>query len=104
MQQYAAGYGAARADGSAADLGATSAQVAIAWTRSRSPVICPVIGARRLDQLLDNLGAADLVLPAEAAERLDAATRIDLGFPADFIAGNTQWVFGAAAIDAQASR
>ena len=49
----------------AAELGATAAQVAIAWTRARSPVIHPIIGARRLDQILDNLGAADLDLPAE---------------------------------------
>ena len=40
------------------------------------------------------LRAADLVLPAEAAERLDAATRIDLGFPAAFIRDNTAWVLG----------
>jgi len=83
----------------AADLGATPAQVAIAWTGSRSPSICPIVGARRLDQLLDNLRAADLVLPAEALERLDAATRIDLGFPTEFIRDNTTWVFGAAAVD-----
>jgi aryl-alcohol dehydrogenase-like predicted oxidoreductase len=88
----------------AAGLGATPAQVAIAWTRSRSPVICPIIGARRLDQLRDNLRAADLVLPAEAAERLDEATRIDLGFPAGFIRDNTAWVFGAAALTAPGRR
>jgi aryl-alcohol dehydrogenase-like predicted oxidoreductase len=94
-QQYAV---AAVVKEVAAGLGATPAQVAIAWTRSRSPVIRPIIGARRLDQLRDNLSAAELVLPAEAAERLDAATRIDLGFPAAFIRDNTAWVFGAAAV------
>ncbi len=79
-------------------LGATPAQVAIAWTRARSPAIHPIIGARRLDQLLDNLGAADLELPAEAVARLDAATELDLGFPATFISDNSPWVFGAAAL------
>jgi len=97
-QQYAV---AAVVKEVAAGLGATPAQVAIAWTRSRSPVICPIVGARRLDQLQDNLAAADLVLSAEAAERLDAATRIDLGFPAAFIRDNTAWVLGAAALDAR---
>jgi aryl-alcohol dehydrogenase-like predicted oxidoreductase len=81
----------------AAELGATPAQVAIAWTRARSPVIHPIIGARRLDQLLDNLGAADLDLPAETVSRLDTQTRIDLGFPAAFIRDTSPWVFGAAA-------
>ncbi len=80
------------------DLGATPAQVAIAWTRARSPAIHPAIGARRLDQLLDNLGAAELDLPAEALARLDAATGIDLGFPATFIRETSPWVFGAAAL------
>jgi aryl-alcohol dehydrogenase-like predicted oxidoreductase len=82
----------------AADLGASPAQVAIAWTRARSAAICPIIGARRVSQLLDNLGAADLDLPAEAVARLDAAAEPDLGFPAAFIRDNSHWVFGAAAL------
>ena len=80
------------------DLGATPAQAAIAWTRARSPAVHPIIGARRLDQLLDNLGAAELRLPAEALARLEAATGIDLGFPATFIRETSPWVFGAAAL------
>jgi aryl-alcohol dehydrogenase-like predicted oxidoreductase len=82
----------------AGDLGVTPAQVAIAWTRARSSAVHPIIGARRLDQLLDNLGAADLGLPAEALARLDAASGIDLGFPATFIRETSPWVFGAAAL------
>lgn len=42
------------------ELGATPSQVAIAWTRTRSHHIHPIIGARRLDQLLDNVGVLDL--------------------------------------------
>jgi aryl-alcohol dehydrogenase-like predicted oxidoreductase len=80
------------------ELGATPAQVAIAWTRSRSPAVHPIIGARRLSQVKDNLGAAGLELPAAALARLDAATEIDLGFPATFIRDTTAWVFGAAAL------
>jgi hypothetical protein len=53
-------------------------QVAIAWTRSRSPAIIPIIGARRLDQLLDNLGAAS----PRTARRRDHTSRLhDLGGP-----------------------
>jgi Aldo/keto reductase family len=91
----------ARAVQSAADdLGATASQVAIAWTRARSPAIHPIIGALRLAQLQDNLGAAQLGLPPEIVARLDAAAGIDLGFPATFIQDNTPWVFGAAALPA----
>jgi aryl-alcohol dehydrogenase-like predicted oxidoreductase len=82
----------------AGGLGATPAQVAIAWTRSRSPAVIPVIGPRRLDQLLDNLGAASLELPADAITCLDSATPVDPGFPSAFIRDNIPWVFGAAAL------
>jgi aryl-alcohol dehydrogenase-like predicted oxidoreductase len=80
----------------AGELGVTAAQVAIAWTRARSPAIHPIIGARRADQLLDNLRAADLELPHEAIAQLDRATELDLGFPSTFISDTSPWVFGAA--------
>ena len=81
------------------DLGATTAQVAIAWMRRRSPAIHPTIGARRVDQLLENLGATNVDLPGEAMARLDAAAEPDLGFPATFIRDTSSWVFGAADLD-----
>jgi len=81
------------------DLGATPSQVAIAWTRTRSAAIHPIIGARRLDQLLDNLGALNVSLPADAITQLESATEIDLGFPTAFIAETTPWVFGTASLD-----
>jgi aryl-alcohol dehydrogenase-like predicted oxidoreductase len=78
------------------DLGVSPSQVAIAWTMARSRAIHPIVGARRLDQLLDNLGAVDVVLPHEAVTRLDAATGFELGFPTDFIAETGPWVLGEA--------
>ena len=78
------------------DLGFTAAQVAIAWTRRHSR-IHPIVGARRLDQLLDNLAAADVELTSEAVAQLDSMTAPDLGFPATFIEETGPWVFGAAA-------
>src|SRR5262249_21441186 len=83
------------------DLGATPSQVAIAWIRRRSPAIHPIIGARRLDQLLDNLGATQVELPDEQVTRLNAATEPDLGFPGAFIRETSPWVFGAADLDAR---
>ena len=41
--------------GVADTIGATPSQVAIAWTMSRHPAVHPIVGARRLDQLADNL-------------------------------------------------
>ena len=44
--------------------GCTTAQLAIAWVRSRGGDIVPLIGARRRDQLKEGLGALDLALSA----------------------------------------
>ncbi|MEV4013465.1 aldo/keto reductase [Nonomuraea angiospora] len=77
-------------------LGASSSQVAIAWTRARSRAVLPIVGARTVEQLADNLGAVDVDLPEDAVRRLDDATGFTLGFPADFIAQTSPWVFGEA--------
>jgi hypothetical protein len=63
---------------------------------ARSPDLHPIIGARRLDQLADNLGALQVTLPAAVRDRLDQATAIDLGFPTAFLADTASWVYGAA--------
>jgi aryl-alcohol dehydrogenase-like predicted oxidoreductase len=68
------------------ELGATPAQVAIAWTRSRSAAVHPLVGVSRVEQLTENLGALDLALPDDAVRRLEAAVEFERGFPADFIA------------------
>ncbi|OHV40582.1 MULTISPECIES: aldo/keto reductase [Pseudofrankia] len=78
------------------ELGVTPSQVAIAWTRSRSVAILPILGARRVDQLRDNLGALDVTLSPDLVDRLDDATGFSPGFPTDFIDQNSPWVFGAA--------
>ncbi|NUP00144.1 MAG: aldo/keto reductase [Nonomuraea sp.] len=81
------------------DLGATPSQVAIAWTMIRSRAVHPIVGARSADQLRDNLAALDLTLPPESVARLEEATGFTLGFPADFIAQTSPWVFAAARVD-----
>jgi aryl-alcohol dehydrogenase-like predicted oxidoreductase len=58
----------------ASSRGVTMAQVALAWVVDRPLVISVILGARTLEQLQDNLGAADLHLDAEAVARLDAAS------------------------------
>ncbi|MEV0232041.1 aldo/keto reductase [Nonomuraea sp. NPDC050786] len=80
----------------AGELGVTSAQVAIAWTRARSRAVHPIIGARSVTQLADNLAALDCELPDEAVRRLEEATGFVAGFPADFIGQTSPWVFGEA--------
>ena len=52
-------------------LGATPHQVALAWLLHRSPAILLIPGTSTREHLRDNLGAAQLTLPAEVLNRLD---------------------------------
>ncbi len=71
----------------AEELGRTSAQVAIAWTMGRgNHGTIPIVGARTAVQLEESLGAVDVVFTPEQLRRLDVISRVDLGFPHDFLA------------------
>jgi aryl-alcohol dehydrogenase-like predicted oxidoreductase len=54
--------------------GVSMAQVALAWLVDRPAVTSVIVGARTLEQLDDNLGAAGLHLSAEETARLDEAS------------------------------
>jgi aryl-alcohol dehydrogenase-like predicted oxidoreductase len=58
--------------------GATPAQLAVAWVRSRGADIVPVVGARRRDQLAEALGALELSLEATDLARIEAAVSPEL--------------------------
>jgi aryl-alcohol dehydrogenase-like predicted oxidoreductase len=62
------------------------AQVALAWLRCRPVPVIPIIGARKLSQLQDNLASLDLTLDANQVRTLDEASRIELGFPYELYA------------------
>ena len=47
------------------ETGSSMAQVALAWLRYRPVPVIPIIGARKLSQLQDNLASFDLTLSAE---------------------------------------
>jgi aryl-alcohol dehydrogenase-like predicted oxidoreductase len=66
--------------------GGSMAQVALAWLRYRPVPVIPIIGARKLSQLRDNLASFDLALSAEQVKALDEASQIDPGFPYSFYA------------------
>ncbi|MGW8328599.1 aldo/keto reductase [Streptomyces sp. NPDC055897] len=73
----------------AAELGRTSAQVALAWTLRNPDVTAPIIGARTPAQLEDNLGALEVDFSASQLARLDEAGAIDLGYPHGYLAGDS---------------
>ena len=60
------------------------AQVALAWLRQRPIPVIPIIGARKLEQVKDNLASIELKLDQSHLDRLEKISRIDLGFPHDF--------------------
>jgi aryl-alcohol dehydrogenase-like predicted oxidoreductase len=65
-------------------VGRSMAQVALAWLRYRPVPVVPIIGARKLSQLRDNLASYDLSLSDKQLKTLNEASRIDLGFPHEF--------------------
>lgn len=84
----------------AGDIGATPAQVALAWTLLNPAVTAPVIGARTLDQALGNMGALDVQLAPEHIARLDAVSRPAPIFPQRFVGQPMvqQLIFGGAQV------
>jgi aryl-alcohol dehydrogenase-like predicted oxidoreductase len=69
----------------AEEIGRTPAQVALSWVRQGPGVIVPLVGAKTRAQLDDNLGCLEFELEPEHKQRLDEASKIQLGFPHDFL-------------------
>ena len=69
----------------AADLGKTMAQVALNWVLHRPGVTAPILGARTVAHIEDNLGAVGWKLDADALARLEDASAVERGYPYDFI-------------------
>ncbi len=68
------------------DLGCSSAQVATAWVSAQGYGCIPIVGARKVSQIEDTIGAAAIELSEEHLNKLDQCSKIALGFPHDFIA------------------
>ncbi|WP_394821994.1 aldo/keto reductase [Pendulispora albinea] len=84
----------------AREMDKTPAQVALAWTLLHPAVTSPIVGARTVRQLEDNLGALDVTFTPEQRARLEAATAIELGVPHDMLAREitNNVIFGGATI------
>lgn len=73
-------------DAIADELGCSSAQVATAWVMTRGYRFIPIVGARKVAQIHDTLASGGVTLSPEQLARLDEVSRIELGFPHDFLA------------------
>jgi aryl-alcohol dehydrogenase-like predicted oxidoreductase len=69
----------------AEEVGATPAQVSLAWLLHKPEVTSVIFGARTVAQVDDNLPAATLKLAPEHVQRLDEASAFELGYPYDFM-------------------
>ncbi|MCA2669226.1 MAG: aldo/keto reductase [Microcystis sp. M114S2] len=70
----------------AREIEKSPAQVALNWLRNRPNAVIPIIGARKLSQLQDNLACVDFNLTGEQLQRLDNISAISLGFPHELLA------------------
>jgi aryl-alcohol dehydrogenase-like predicted oxidoreductase len=70
----------------AREIEKSPAQVALNWLRNRPNSVIPIIGARKLSQLQDNLACVDFNLTGEQLQRLDNISAISLGFPHELLA------------------
>ncbi|MFH8610484.1 aldo/keto reductase [Streptomyces sp. NPDC018029] len=70
----------------AEEAGRTPAQVALRWLLQQPGVTAPIVGARSVEQLADNLGCVGWELTPEQHERLTTASARPLPYPYDVLA------------------
>src|SRR5213595_3031051 len=56
-----------------APMGATPAQIALAWLLAQKPWIVPIPGTMKLSRLKENMAAADVVLSSEDMRDIEKA-------------------------------
>ena len=83
----------------AAEIGRTPSQIALAWLLAQGSDVIPIIGSRKAHQIEDNLACLDVTLNAAQREKLDAASKIELGFPQNFLSGSMMRGFVTAGND-----
>ena len=70
------------------EYGVSSSQVAVAWVLAQGYRCIPIVGARKVSQIQDTIAAAQLNLSAETVNHLNQISKIDLGFPHEFLASD----------------
>jgi aryl-alcohol dehydrogenase-like predicted oxidoreductase len=74
----------------AEETGKTPAQVSLNWLLARQEMTAPIIGARNVEQLEDNLGATGWALAAEQLDRLNRVSELPISYPYDQAAEQQQ--------------
>jgi aryl-alcohol dehydrogenase-like predicted oxidoreductase len=77
------------------ESGHTPSQAAINWVRQCPYAqVIPIIGARTVKQLDDNLACLEWILTEEQMNRLNAATGFGRGYPEDLLIDTRPYLFG----------
>jgi aryl-alcohol dehydrogenase-like predicted oxidoreductase len=71
------------------EVGCSPSQVAINWVMQQPGVIIPIVGAKTESQLNDNINCLKFSLNEEQIAKLNEASKIDLGFPHNFLSSDT---------------
>jgi aryl-alcohol dehydrogenase-like predicted oxidoreductase len=88
----------------AREVNSTPAAVALAWVQARPGVTSTIIGARRLDQLDQNLSALDVKLDASQSAALDRVSKPTLNFPAAFLEFAPSFMHAGATVNGEPSQ
>ena len=75
------------------EIGCQPAQVAQRWMQHQGDHIIPILGVRRIHHMEAALSSLDVSLSDEQLQRLDEASRVDMGFPHDFLAEDRMRAF-----------
>lgn len=74
-------------------LGHTPSQVALSWLFGDRRVTAAIIGARRVEQVKENLEAGDIDLPQDVRDELTDAMPLKLGYPHEWTEINVKATF-----------
>ncbi|KAF9800947.1 hypothetical protein IEO21_10248 [Rhodonia placenta] len=70
----------------AAETGASSiTALALAYVMQKTPYVFPIVGGRKVEHLMDNIGALDIALTPEQIAELEAVQPFAKGFPHDMV-------------------
>jgi aryl-alcohol dehydrogenase-like predicted oxidoreductase len=88
----------------ARELKTNPSAVALAWVQTRPGVTSTIIGARRPDQLEQNLAALDVTLDASHVEALNKVSKPALNFPAGFLEFAPSFMHAGATVNGEPSQ
>lgn len=66
--------------------------VAIAYVMQKTPYVFPIIGGRKVENLVANLEALNITLTDEHIKELESIIPFDVGFPNSFI---VSWLYSS---------